>query len=187
VSSLPGGAAQPFGGFFSSMSTQGEEDGEGLGIPAAERLASQDRQTRAVTMGEFGISTLMFPSGAKKGNSVSIGSPRPWKPSGMQRRRHSSVPTDRNSTVKGKTPNDEIYATNIGRANAEVKIAEKRLGDDASARFSENTYPCALKGLRSTLNAPCAGATREMVPQWIKVMATPASWAGIGANGEGKT
>ena len=167
------------------MSTQGEEDGEGLGIPAAERLASQDRQAGAVTMGEFGISTLMFPSGAKKGNSVSIGSPRPWKPSGMQRRRHSRIPTDRNLTVKGKAPSDEIHAANIGRANAEIKIAEK-LGDDASG-FSENSYPGALKGLRSSLNASCAGATCEMVPQWIKVMAAPASWAGIWANGEGKT
>ena len=167
------------------MSTQGQEDGEGFGIPAAKRLASQDNKAGAVTMGEFGISTLMLPPGAKQGHSVSVGSPRPRKPSGMQRRRHSSVPTDRNSTVKGKTPSDEIYAANIGRANAEVQFAEFRLVDDASARFSENPYPGALKGLRSSLNASCAGATCEMVPQWIKEMVAPASRAGIGADGKG--
>ena len=184
---LPGRAAQQFGGFFSFMSTQGQEDGEGFGIPAAKRLASQDYQAGAVTMGEFGISTLMLPPGATKNHSVSIGSPRPRKPSGMQRRRHSRIPTDRNSTVKGKAPSDEIHAANIGRANSEIKFAETRLGDDASARFSEYAYPGALKGLRPSLNASCAGATCEMVPQWIKVMAAPASWAGIWANGEGKT
>ena len=59
---LPGRAAQQFGGFFSFVSTQGQEDGEGFGIPAAKRLASQDHQAGAVTMGEFGISTLITPS-----------------------------------------------------------------------------------------------------------------------------